>query len=129
MPWEIKMGSFLEINDTLRINKKQGFPKELDIKKHLKNPYKLKDVRNKIFSFFGKPKIRYYHQPPVRTFLAEELNGKWIYWGLCEILEVTYDYQKQITSGKYKITHLNSPEEMKQAFDLIDRRPELNYFN
>ena len=122
------MGSFLEINDTLRISKKQGFPIELDIKKHLINPCKINVLKNKVYSFKNKPKIRYYHQPPVRIFLVEELNGKWLYWGLCHILELTYDYKKQITSGKYKITYLNTPEEMKQMFNLTDRRPEYNYF-
>lgn len=122
------MGSFLEINDTLRINKKQGFPNELEIEKHLVDPFILKDIEEKVFTFSGKPKIRYYHQPPVRTFLVEEINGKWIYWGLCHILELTYDYQKQTTSGKYKIISLNSPEQMKQTFDLTDQRQELNYF-
>ena len=29
------MGSFIEINDTLRITKEQGFPKELDYEKHI----------------------------------------------------------------------------------------------
>ena len=33
------MGSYVEINDTLQITKQQGFPKELDWKKHLKVPY------------------------------------------------------------------------------------------
>lgn len=122
------MGSFLEINDTLRINKKQGFSKSLDIKKHLSKPYILKDVKNKVFSFTDKPKIRYYHQPPVRTFLVEELNGKWLYWGLCQIIEIKYNYIKQTTSGKYKIIYINTTEEMKTAFNLIDRRNELNYF-
>jgi len=122
------MGSFLEINDTLRINKKQGFPKDLDIEKHLSEHYLLKNVKNKVFSFADKPNIRYYHQPPVRTFLVEELKEKWLYWGLCQIIEVTYDYQKQVTSGKYKIIYLNSPEEMKQVFDLTDQRKELDYF-
>lgn len=28
------MGSYIEINDTLQITKEQGFPKELDWKKH-----------------------------------------------------------------------------------------------
>lgn len=128
MSWEVKMGSYLEINDTLRINKKQGFPKDLDIKKHLRKPYNLKLIKNKFFSFSNKPNIRYYHQPPVRTFLVEEINGKWIYWGLCHILELTYDYQKKTTSGKYKIIYLNSPDEMKQVFDTTDRRQKLNYF-
>ena len=45
------MGSFLEINNTLRINKKQGFPKELEIKKYIVDPCKLKEIEDKVFSF------------------------------------------------------------------------------
>ena len=37
------MGSFIEINDTLRITKEQGFPAELDVKKHLLQPYRIED--------------------------------------------------------------------------------------
>ncbi len=29
------MASFIEVNDTLRITKEQGFPKELDYNKHI----------------------------------------------------------------------------------------------
>ena len=32
------MGSFIELNDTLRISKTQGFPGELDLQKHLETP-------------------------------------------------------------------------------------------
>ena len=31
------MGSYIELNDTLQLTTEQGFPKELDLKKHLKN--------------------------------------------------------------------------------------------
>ena len=46
------MGSYVEINDTLQITKEQGFPKELNWKKHLKVPYTAEQgtnsyVRNK----------------------------------------------------------------------------------
>lgn len=123
------MGSMIEINDTLRITKDQGFPAELDIVKHLKNPFKFEDVADKVFEFKAKEKIRVYKQPPVRNFLVEDLGGKWLYWGLCYILEVKHDYVNGVTSGKYKIIRLNSPEEMKQAFKLTDfGRPALNYF-
>ncbi|HLB66108.1 MAG TPA: hypothetical protein VJJ78_00730 [Candidatus Saccharimonadales bacterium] len=123
------MGSFIEINDTLRISKEQGFPSGLDIEQHLENAYKLEDFKGKVFNFTAKPKIRVYKVPPVRNFLVEDLNGKWLYWGLCYILEITHDYEKQVTSGKFKIIRLNTPEEMKKAFDLADYgRPELNYF-
>lgn len=123
------MGSFIEINDTLRITKEQGFPAELAIEKHLQHPYTLADVEDKVFEFKAKEKIRVYKQPPVRNFLAEDLDGKWLYWGLCYVLEVHHDYVNGVTSGKYKIIRLNTPEEMKQMFALTDyNRPELNYF-
>ena len=123
------MGSFIEINDTLRITKEQGFPAELGIQRHLENPYTFADVEGKVFEFTAKEKIRVYKQPPVRNFLAEDLDGKWLYWGLCYVLEVHHDYVKGVTSGKYKIIRLNTPEEMKQMFELAGfNRPELNYF-
>lgn len=123
------MGSFIELNDTLRITKEQGFPASLDIAQHLQHPYNFADYEDKIFEFKAKDKIRVYKQPPVRNFLAEDLDGKWLYWGLCYILEIHHDYINDVTSGKYKIIRLNNPEEMKQAFRLADYgRPELNYF-
>jgi hypothetical protein len=122
------MGSLVEINDTLRITKDQGFPAELDIKKHLKTPHSLSDFKDKIFEFKAKPKIRLYQQAPTRNFLVEELDGKWLYWGRCHVIEVRHDYLKQETSGKFKIIALNSPDDMKRSFNLLDARAELNYF-
>ena len=122
------MGSFIEINDTLRITKEQGFPAELNIEKHLQQPFKLEDFKDEVFEFRAKPKIRVYKIPPVRNFLVEELDGKWLYWGRCHILEVHHDYLKEETSGKFKIIALNTPEQMEESFKLIDSRPELNYF-
>jgi len=123
------MGSLLEINDTLRITKGQGFPAELDIKRHIKNPYTQQDVEGKVYEFKAKEKIRVYKQPPVRNFLVEDLDGKWLYWGLCYILEIHHDYENQMTSGKFKIVRLNNPEEMKQMFRLTHfNRDHENYF-
>lgn len=122
------MGSLIEINDTLRINKEQGFPAELDLQTHLQNPYTLDAVADKVFSFSSKPNIRVYKQPPVRNFLVEDVDGKWVYWGKCHILEIHHDYVKNETSGKFKIISINSPEDMAKAFDLIDLVPENNYF-
>ncbi|MDR1694265.1 MAG: hypothetical protein LBR70_03630 [Lactobacillaceae bacterium] len=123
------MGSFLELNDTLQISKEQGFPvKELDIKKHLSSPYKTEDFAGKVFEFKNKPAIRLYKSPPVRNFYVQNIDGKWIYWGLVHILEITHDYVNKTTSGKYEIIYINSPEEMKQAYNLIDRREDFNYF-
>src|SRR5256885_14576959 len=120
------MGSFIEINDTLQLTKKQGFPEDLAIEKHLQDPYDLKEFQAKIFSFTNKPDIRIYKIPPVRNFLVENIDGKWIYWGLVHIIKITHDYVRKTTSGKFKIIKINTPEEMKQAFDLIDTRSEFN---
>ena len=96
------MGSFIEINDTLRITKQQGFPAELNLETHLKQPYKFEDVEGKVFHFTHKPKIRVYKVPPIRNFLAEDINGKWVYWGLCYILEIKHDYENEETSEVLK---------------------------
>lgn len=123
------MGALIEINDTLRITKDQGFPAELNIERHLKNPYKTEDFTDKVFEFKAKPKIRVYKIPPVRNFLAEDLDGKWLYWGLVFITEIHHYYEKQETSGKYKIVRLNTPDEMKQMFKLTHfDKPDENYF-
>jgi len=122
------MGSFIELNDTLQITKEQGFPPELDLEKHLQTPFTVEDFKDKIFEFHDKPDVRIYKLPPVRNFFVENKDGKWIYWGLIHILETTCDYVKKTTSGKYKIIYINSPAEMKKAHDIIDRRPETQYF-
>lgn len=127
------MGSFIELNDTLRITKEQGFPIELDLEKHLSQKdgyYKTEMFEGKIFEFANKSGIRVYKVPPVRNFLVEYTNdGKWLYWGLCHITEIHHDYINGTTSGKYKIIYINTPDEMKKAFDLIDRVWDNNHFS
>lgn len=123
------MGSFIEINDTLRISKAQGFPSILDIEKHMNEPFLLENLELVEFKFTSKPKVRIYKIPPVRNFLVEDLDGKWLYWGLCHILEIHHDYEKQETSGKYRIIRLNTPKEMEEMFKLTHfNNPEQNYF-
>ncbi len=123
------MGSFIELNDCLRISKEQGFPDFLDIQHHLTDPFTFDDVEGKVFEFSAKDKLRVYQQPPVRNTLVEDLDGKWLYWGLCYIIEIKHDYVSQTTSGKYKIVRLNSPEEMKEHFKLTHIvNLEQNYF-
>lgn len=80
------MGSFIEINDTLRITKAQGFPSNLDLETHLRTPYGMDVIEGKIFTFTAKPKIRVYKIPPVRNFLVEDIAGKWVYWGYVTFL-------------------------------------------
>ena len=122
------MGSVVELNDTLQISKEQGFPQELDLDQHLKSPYKAEDFKDQIFEFRDKSGVRIYKIPPVRNFLVENRDGKWIYWGLCHILETTCDYAKGTTSGKFKVIYINTPDEMRIAHNLIDRNPKTRYF-
>jgi hypothetical protein len=122
------MGSFIEINDTLQLTNKQGFPADLDYEKHKLKPFKVEDFEDKVFVFKDKPKIRVYKAPPVRNFLVQNINGKWLYWGLVHIVEITHDYGKQTTSGKFKIIYIYTPEEMKQAHKLIDRNTDTDFF-
>ncbi|EKD56633.1 MAG: hypothetical protein ACD_58C00131G0008 [uncultured bacterium] len=112
------MGSYFELNDTLQITTKQGFPADiLDIEKHQKNPISINEVKNKIFEFHNKPNARIYHMPPCRCFLAHNINGKWLYWGKIVIIEQTIhsdNPNKLSTSGKYKITEIYDPIYQKQ---------------
>ncbi len=123
------MGSLIELNDTLQITKEQGFPEELDLDKHLQKPFLAEDFAGKLFEFKDKKQIRNYQQAPIRNFLVENRDGKWIYWGLVHILEVKHDYIVQMTSGKFKIVYIYKPEEMKQAHNLLDRRAETKFFD
>ncbi|MDO8581756.1 MAG: hypothetical protein Q7S16_02675 [bacterium] len=122
------MGSHIELNDTLQITEAQGFPRVLKLTRHLKKSFVAKDFTGKVFSFRDKSGIRVYHTPPVRNFLVENRGGKWIYWGLCEILSVTHDNKKQITSGTFRVLYIYTPDEMKQAHALIDRNPKTQFF-
>lgn len=122
------MGSYVELNDTLQITKAQGFPEELSLEKHLTNPYSISDFTDKIFTFKNKPNIRIYHAPPVRVFLVENRDGKWIYWGQIHMIEVTTDLESQHTSGKYKFIKIFSPKEMKSAHDLLDGNEDTRFF-
>ena len=121
------MGSFIETNDTLQITTEQGFPSELNYKKHQEKPLTAEDFSNKVFEFRNKENIRIYHRPPVRNFLAHNINGKWLYWGLINVLDIFHDYEKNTTSGKFKIIYIYTPEEMKEAHKLLDRNKETDY--
>ncbi len=121
--------STFELNDTLQITKDQWFPDVLNINVHIETPYKLGDVEGKIYTFTWKSWLRNFVAPPVRCFLVENVDGKRIYRGQCHILSTTVDYIKRETSGTYQIIKLFNFEEMKQAFNIVDRFEDMNYFN
>ena len=43
------------------------------------------------------------------------------------IVEVTLDYERKLTSGKYKLLRLYSPEQMRYAFMALDGRESFDY--
>jgi hypothetical protein len=120
--------STFELNDTLQITKSQGFPTVLDIERHLVNPIQTDTLEGLDFSFTDKPGLRNFVVPPVRCFLVENIDGKWLYWGHCHILETRTDYINRTTSGRYRIILLFSPAEIKVAHNIVDRNPSTNYF-
>lgn len=122
------MGSSIEINDTLQITVKQGFPKTLKLEKHLKKAFKASDFKSKIFEFKNKDNIRIFHSPPVRVFFAQNIEGVWLYWGLVEILTLKLDMVNKTTSGSYRIVKLFTPEEMKQAEEILHNQNDKTYF-
>ena len=121
------MGSFIEINDTLQLTMEQGFPEILNYEKHKAKPFITSDFKDKVFEFKSKPNIRVFHSPPVRNFLVQNIDGKWLYWGHIHILEVSHDVIKNTTSGKFKIIYILSPEEMEHAHRIIDRNKETDF--
>ena len=124
------MGSFVELNDTLQITTKQGFPADvLDLKKHQEKPIALDEVKDRVFEFHDKPNARIYHLAPTRVFLVHNINDKWIYWGTIVMLEQTikWDGKEHKTSGKFRIIKIYDPEYQKQVTK-NDTNPEQNYF-
>lgn len=80
------MGSTVRANDTLQITASQGFPVELNIQQHQKSSLHATQFEDRAFSFWDKEEIRNFQQPPVKNFLAENREGKHIYWGLITML-------------------------------------------
>lgn len=100
---------------------------ELDYEKHKIKPFVASDFEGRIFEFKDKPKVRVYKLPPVRNFLVQNIDGKWLYWGLVHVIEVVHDNMEQTTSGKFKLIYIYTPDEMKNAHKLIDRNKETDY--
>lgn len=121
------MGGKFIINDTLRISKDQGFPSHLNVENHLRSPYADSDIVGKIFTF-TKPELRLYQPYPIRVSWVEDVEGKWVYWGMITILQTTLDFEKNKTSGTYRVVKLFSPQGMKDYFDMKDGVEPNNYF-
>jgi hypothetical protein len=85
------MGSSIEINDTLKLKRGEGFP--LDIRDGCDYP----------FSLAGR---RLFHLNPVRVFLVEEIAGRWNFVGQAMILEQTIDAVRNETRGRFMVVAL-----------------------
>ncbi len=132
------MGSFLEINDTLQITPQQGFPVDVfDLARHQQNPVTLDQVKDKVFTFTGKVGIRIFHLEPVRVFLVQNIEGKWLFWGKAFIQSQTitkmldaqgnWDSEKWVTSGTFTISDIYEPE-YQRRFTIRESPPGKSFF-
>lgn len=118
------MGSAIEINDTLQITVEQGFPADiLDLKKHLENPIKIEDLKEKNFSFGKKDNARLFQLDPNRIFLVHNIGGKWLFWGKALVQAQTISKKLDSdgnwissaweTSGTFRIIEIYEPDYQK----------------
>ena len=105
------MGSKIEINDTLKLKRGNGFPTNIEIG----GTYK-----------FVIPERRLYHLKPVRVFLVEEIAGKWNFVGHAMILELTIDAIRDETRGVYQVSSLY-PSEYVKLVNQFDAPPGMGY--
>ncbi len=118
------MGTGIEVNDTLQLTVEQGFPAELlSRQKHMEQPISIESVKGRVFSF-RKEGARIFHLDPVRVFLVQNINGKWLCWG--HALIQSQQIAKQLapdgrwngqweTSGTFVIRTIYDPVEQEQA--------------
>ena len=119
------MGSIIEINDTLKISKDRGFPKDLRLEDHVLDPESSNRFLNQESHFWNRDE-RLYHRKPTRVFLVEEINGKWLYWGHAIIMRLTIGEGR--TDGDYIITKIYNPAYQRLA--TIEESPQgKSYFD
>jgi hypothetical protein len=131
------MGTGIELNDTLQLSNAQGFPADvLNLERHRSNPIKLEDVCERTFEFANKDGARVFHLDPVRVYLVQNLNGKWLFWGHVMIQSQSISKasgngspsaSSWVTSGTYKIVDLYDPE-YQEAFTRRESPPGKSYF-
>lgn len=131
------MGNFIEVNDTLQITAEQGFPTDVfDLESHLKNPITLDDVKDETFEFKHKPRARVYHLEPVRIFLVQNIDGKWLFWGhaqiqtqtISKVLDENGEWTgKWQTGGTYIMSKVYDPEHQRRM-TVLESPPGKSYF-
>ncbi len=129
------MGSLVEINDTLEITVEQGFPSDIfDLSKHVVTPVTIKDVVDRLFNFHDKPDRHIYQFDPVRVFLLQNINDKWLFWGKAYIqsqtISKTFGSDGSwiwTTSGTYKIIEVYEPD-YQRLFTIRESIQGRSYF-
>ena len=132
------MGSFIEINDTLQITEAQGFPASiLDLKRHEREPITIDEVEGVVFSFKDKPSARIFQKDPVRVFLVQNIDDKWLFWGHVLLQSQTvrkdlkpdgsWDGESWMTDGTYVISKIYDPQYQKECTK-IESPEGLSYF-
>ena len=128
------MGSVIEIKDTLKISKREGFPMKLDLERHVSDPEFSRDVVGEPFKFFkdvfreeenGNEPYPRYHDDSARVFLVEDINGKWLYWGNAVIESQTVGNSR--VEGVYRITKVYQPD-FQQQMTIEESPPGKSFF-
>lgn len=127
------MGSFIEINDTLLLTTAQGFPAALlDVEQHQQTPITLAQVQGQVFTF-QKSSARLYHKDPVRLFLVQKIEGKWLFWGHALLQSQSIEKQEAVgddvwcTKGSFIISKIYAPAYQRLA-TLNETPGGLSYF-
>lgn len=105
------MGSHIEINDTLKLKRGEGFPARVEL--------------SGVYTF-TLPGRRLFHLRPVRVFLVEEIDGFWNMVGHAMILEQTIDAVREETRGVFQVTSLY-PEDYVKWVNRYDAPPGKGY--
>ncbi|MBL7662791.1 hypothetical protein JNK13_08575 [bacterium] len=90
------MGSLIELNDTLKLKRDQGFPQDLKLD------------RQYSFQISGR---RLYHLAPTRVYLVEEVAGFWNYRGHALIHSLEIDAATDTTSGMFTVSQIYTDEQ------------------
>jgi hypothetical protein len=115
------MESQIEMSDTLKISKERGFPSDLTLEGHVRDPMSSKKFLGPKFDFWNKGARRYPTYPD-RVFLVEEIpNGTWLYWGNARVIYQTINADGN-TEGQYQIIKIYDPEFQKRM--TVEESPE-----
>ena len=132
------MGTSVELNDTLLISETQGFPSGLlNRDAHVRDRVDARKFANELFKFQEKDGARIFHLDPVRVYLVENIDGKWLFWGKAFVVSQTIEKKigpdgdwkvgDWVTSGLFKIVEVFEPE-YQEMFTTRESPPGKSFF-